>query len=525
MSFEDKLLRGIPSADAAAFFINIKRASAHPEALAEAKRKVAEMGVGSPPPLPQAAMGKTMAAPPPVQLPATAMGQNKVSAATPRDPEEVGRERAHASLSAEFEKEKAHKSERHGDIAGRLLGGLVGGIGMHRYGAKNPMATLGGIALGEHMGGHAGREAGAAHDRARHHKTASTADLVKQALGLAPALDPATQQYIQAEGAAAAAEEQGQSQYLRQLLDKTRAESSAAQEAAQQAQEQATQLEQQNTANAAQMDQYRAQVGNALQNAMTAQDQVLQQQQAAAAMRMSYQQLRGTILQAASADPPALTGTESALAMASQAAAPNSAPSPTLGAADAAPQTPSAPGAAPPEGSTSTAQNAQATEPTIGATAQNSVQVGQSEPQNARSPGKESLASALPFSDSKCASLRDIAFQHGHELLTRLPYAAAGALLGGGAEYAHAHGDNTKLRDKLTKLDAEGDKGVGHALNRAQTRVRLELGDYAHRHPLQAAGFGATTGALTGAAAAPLLRDISTSAKNIFNTLANKHAA
>jgi len=93
------------------------------------------------------------------------------TAASDKTPEEIGKERARASLSAEKEKAEAHKREHGGGLVGSITGAALGGYASHRYGKGNPLATIAGAAVGHHIAGKTGREVGAVMDR--HAKTAS----------------------------------------------------------------------------------------------------------------------------------------------------------------------------------------------------------------------------------------------------------------------------------------------------------------------------------------------------------------
>ena len=203
--------------------------------------KTATAGGMAAPTLPPTATGQQMPAPAPVTLPGTAMGQNTIKqaafrptpahfkaiglndsdaksmaeswpiphlnekdtesfyaewrkrglsapaqkkhAASDKTPEEVGKERARASLSAEKEKAEAHKREHGGGLVGSITGAALGGYASHRYGKGNPLATIAGAAVGHHIAGKTGREIGAVMDR--HAKTASaeTAGKVLGGLG------------------------------------------------------------------------------------------------------------------------------------------------------------------------------------------------------------------------------------------------------------------------------------------------------------------------------------------------------
>ena len=163
-AFENALLNGLPLADAAAF---------HVQLLGYDRPKLATAGGMAAPTLPPTANGQQMPTPAPVTLPSTAMGQNTIKqAASDKSPEEVGKERARASLSAEKEKAEAHKREHGGGLIGSITGAALGGYASHRYGKGNPLATIAGAAVGHHIAGKTGREVGAIADRHSHEKTA-----------------------------------------------------------------------------------------------------------------------------------------------------------------------------------------------------------------------------------------------------------------------------------------------------------------------------------------------------------------
>ena len=574
------LLRDIPLAEAASFFIRVKSASAaHIIArdgalIEECFKQAAALGApGTAPELPSASRGMAMPPVPTPALPATAMGQNKVAAppawaskamaegaedvkalapagvalkerlkrslkthgiaagtgaliggavvhdvhtkldedkkrhekkktaAEAKDPDEVGKERAKASLSAEFEKEKAHKHERRGDMLGRAVGALAGGAAMHRYGRGHALSTLGGVAVGQHMGGKAGREAGAASDRYVHDKLAAAMQQAAQAVGIQPQLPPETQAYVQNEQQAQQAEEQGQAQYLQQQLAQLR-------EQTQEAQAQNEQLQQQQEATSQQMDMYQQQVAQATQQALAAQDQVLQQQRAAASSRMAYQQLRGGLLEMASKDPPGVSGADAAQ-QAFQAAQAGSAP-PDAGPAGQAPSPGTPPGSPAPMGDQPVSQPAgEAAGPDKGS-AQPASQTGQTDSPLGQ-PGQAKTGSLGDWAEPA----RNLAKKKGKELLARAPHAAVGGALGAGAALAESKMSNEPLRKEVGKLEAMPDHTHSQAMQLAQAKGRLSIGEWAEKHPKSAVGAGALGGAMLGGKSGPAVVQ---AAKDIKNT-------
>jgi hypothetical protein len=444
-TFESHLLNGIPQHEAAEYFLRIRGrdkfavdAAAFEAAIAdlpEAERadllKQANMMApgGGAAALPQTAKGMNMAPPTPAPLPPTAMGQQPMKMASDKSPDDVGKERGRASVAAEFEKEKHHGAENSGSLMGRLGGAALGGGAMHRYGHGNPIATLGGVALGAHMGGQVGKSLGAHQDRKNFEKSSEAFKLALDSMGMTdsgmapqmaqqPApqakptatgvtpgpdaqipqemqspegieaqIPPAVQQYLQAQQAGDQAAEQGHADFLRGKLEEARAAQQAAEESASGLQE-AQALHEQEQA------QVQQQVQESIQQASQAQDQVLQEQQAAAAMRMAYQQLRGQVLQIVSSDPPSLSSDAAAL---SAAASATSAPAPQAGPAGQAPNPGVSGGNVAPEGDETVSAPTQGNEPLM-ANAQPASQTGTKEPTgDAKIPEKEVLSHYLPL--------------------------------------------------------------------------------------------------------------------------------
>jgi len=420
-----------------------------------------------------------------------------------------------------------------------------------------------------------------------------------QPQGIEPQLDPATQQMLAMQQAGDQAAGQNEAAFLRQKLQEVQQAQQAAQEQAMTAQQEAEQLQQAQAMHDQQTQQYQAQVADSTQKAMAAQDQVLQQQQAAAAMRMAFQQLRGTLLQAASTEPPSITPGattapgDQAAAAASQAAGASSAPTPSTGPAGAAPSPGTAPGVPGPMGEETVSAPSAGNEPMFG-NAQPTTSVGQQEQTgDAKTPGKEVLSHYLPFakeavsadwvfkkttdaakklpkkdllerasslremlgsahapgpghwgkydamadalenvSHMKKASLRDYFAAHAGQLKAVLPHAAVGAGIGAGIGAGESFTSNEPLKKKVQELEAKPDRGYGDALNLAQARARLTVGEFAKEHPAAMMGMGALGGGLTGALEGPDFVDsvrrsgkhISGVAKNVKD-IYNKGAA
>ena len=506
--FENALLNGLPLADAAAF---------HVQLLGYDRPKVATAGGMAPPALPPTATGQQMPAPAPVTLPGTAMGQNTVKQAE-KTPEEIGKERARASISAEHEKDRAHKREHAGGMAGSLTGAAVGGMAMHKYTKGHPFGAVAGMLAGHHIAGKTGREIGAIADR--HAAKQASLDMAKlgaavkrafegvqnagmgmgasspvdpqqaaQALDeppapagpITPSVDEATQQYLAAQQEATEMADTNAAAFYQQKLEVMR-------EQLQQAQEQAATLQAGQETHQAEIAQIQAQVADSTQKAVAASDQVLKEQQAAAAMRMAYQQLRGQILNTVSSDPPMMGADQAAMAAASTGAAPSSAPDPSAGPAPA-PGTP--PGSPAPEGDP-TVPNADgiAMSKPMMDTAQPATAVGQKEQTgDAKIPQKEVLASVMRK-----------AFD---EVKKRAPGAAVGAALGAVAGHIDSKREHGAAKSKVLELGGKHDRSYSEAKALGKARQELTVSDYAKKHPGAHAARSAVTGAALGGLLGP----------------------
>jgi hypothetical protein len=410
MTLEETLAQGIPRAEAAEYFIRVRGrdklaalspadleaglaelepaertalvksavASHFASSLAGRVKRADGAGAGTPPPtLPATGQGKNMVNATPPPLPTTALGDNKTAALTAQQQktiDELGSARGRAATSAHFEREKHRGSEKNRELIGRLAGGVGGGAIAH-LGAKNPLATIAGAALGQHFGGKAGKRSGQVADAAaweRKHSEALKWALdasglapshdpaleqafgaqqmqaqpgqPPQAQGVEPVLDPETQQHVDQEQAGEAVAEEMHADMLRQKLQEAQSELQMAQQQAQSGQEAQAGHDQQLAA----MQQ---QIAAATTQATQAQDQVLQNQQAAAAMRMAFQQLRGQVLQLAASDPPMMsTDAQALLAAQGTQPSPGGQPEPQQGPANLAGAPGTAPGAAAPAG-------------------------------------------------------------------------------------------------------------------------------------------------------------------------------
>ena len=448
------------------------------------------------------------------------------TAASEKTPEEVGKERARASLSAEKEKAEAHKREHGGGLMGSITGAALGGYASHRYGKGNPLATIAGAAVGHHIAGKTGREVGAVMDR--HAKTASVSDRLGMAVKRAfeevqnagmgmgpsspvdpqqaaqaldqppakptpvtPAVDQATQQYLATQQELNQATDASAVQFYQEQL-------AAAKEQLEAAQQEAQQLQQSQAMHEQELAQIQTQVADSTQKAMMASDQVLKEQQGAAAMRMAYQQLRGQILNTVSSDPPSMSPDQAAMSAASTGAAPSSAPSPTSGPAGQAPSPGTPPGSPAPEGD-ATVPNADgiAMSKPMMDTAQPSTATGQKEQTgDAKTPQKEVLAAAVSKMTKAVGALK----KHG-------PGAAAGAVLGAGTGHYETRRDVSHVKDVEKELDNKKDKSFSESRRLGAAKAELATDDYAKRNPGKFTAMSAAAGGVAGGFVGPKMKD------------------
>jgi hypothetical protein len=459
-SFEAHLMNGIPQAEAAAYFLRIRGrdklavdAATFEAAIADLPegereellksasvlaehapvpgrlKKANMMAPAAQTPLPATGRGMNMSPAAPAPLPPTAMGQQPMKmAASDKSPEETGKERAHASLSAEFEKEKHHSHESNRNLIGHIGGAALGAAVGHKMKGNATSKVLATLA-GSHLGGQVGKKSGQEADREDWEKKHAAFKLALEQTGMgepkpanraqlpesepselaqqiAPSgpmepegggvtarVPPAVQAWLEAQQAGDQAAEMGHAEFLRTKLEEARA-------AQQAAEEQAQSLEAQQAAHDAQQAQIQQQVQESIQQASQAQDQVLQEQQAAAAMRIAYQQLRGQVLQIASTDPPALSSDAAALSAASTQAGPSSGPggeanAPERGPAGQAPN-PGTPNTPAPLGDETVSDQIKPNEPTF-SNAEPSSQASTKEQQTAGVPNKEVLSHYRPL--------------------------------------------------------------------------------------------------------------------------------
>jgi bacterioferritin len=522
--------------DVARKFPELAARSSVPSVQAKVKEKNSQMPGGLPP----AGMGQHSMASAPMPLSGPAAGDTGMKMAMAflkmakeeRSPEEVGKERARASLSAEFEKEKAHKHERNMDMAGRIVGGASGGAAMHRYGKGNALATLGGIALGQHLGGKALGHLGYQRDMKEHEKSAEAFKLALESLsatGGAPSLaessgeavespeeqmpmqDPAVMQYLQQEQAGMAAEKEQESNFYRQKFQEASQQLQAANQQMQQLQQQADstgQQQQQAMQQAQQIQQAAMQnaqaahqaATQAMQQSLASQQQEMQQAQLAVGMRDAVHSMRQGLMQMVQQQLPPATPAE----------------------AGTAPQgAPPAPGGMPGMDNSQQAPNAE--QAASNQAGQPQAQPDAGTPMQSATPGDGSGPGANPNMGQGAEPTMQGAQPQGEQGMAQQPQKVAsshdkligaivGGLAGGGlAAYgsgSRAAGANEALRQKIQGME-EADRGGGgfmNAMNLAQAKARLAVGEFEERHPVASTAIGAGLGASSLSQAAPHLR-------------------
>jgi len=387
---------------------------------------------------------------------------------------------------------------------------------------KKALMVAGGVALG-------GATAAGVHHA--HKKTAeafrkAASDMFGDGMvsggSVAPQVD--MHQYLAMEEMGGQAEESNHADFLRQKLQDAHEQLQAAQDQASQSAQQTQQLQQQQTQHEQQLQaaQQQSQLATqaAMQNvdqahqlamqattsALQAKDDAIGTHALAAKMRMSYQDLRGQIMDAVAQDAGAPVGeaikAQGALAQtpppgmeqpgAEQGADPNAVPA-EEGAAGEAPGAEAAPTAAPVDGGPQAAGGgAGATPPgPPGGEPAPTADVG--------GPGQG------PPAEMKQAGVAgQLLGQAGQYLKAKAPYAAAGAALGGGLTALESHTGlgGQGLRDDVSRL--QGQPGsFGQALRLAAAQARLSTHEAIQKHPVAGTLAGAAIGAGAGMAMGP----------------------
>lgn len=494
----------------------------------KAKEKSSEMS------LPPTAMGQQSAPPQPTPLMGAAAGQHaKMAAKEDSEQVEAGRSRAIANLSSGFTSDANTRGERVGDLIGRVVGATGGGLGGHHLmKGKGPAlelaGTLGGAALGQHIAGKAGKMVGQEVD-ARNFEQKFASALKKlaedeglpaqQGDGLPPAepeMDPTLMQYLQQEQEGMAAEKAQEEAFYKQRFQEASQQLQAAQGQLAQLQQQADasgQVNAQMMQQAQQIQQAAAQnaaaahqaATQAMQQSLQAQNESIQQAQLAVGMRDSVHAMRQGLLQMVQQQLPPATPAETMAIQADQQAAQMGMMG---GGMDNTQQAPGAegevpganqagqPGAqpdagTPPQSATPGTGNGPGTSPSAGQGAAPTMEGAQPQGEQGMQQQPPKTAAATPSS---------------HDAFLG---AIMGGLVGGGGSAIESQMSNDKLRSKVKKLE-EADKAGGgfvNALNLAQSKYRLALGEFSEKHPVASTAIGTGVGAVVGSQLLPALRD------------------
>ncbi len=406
-----------------------------------------------------------------------------------------GKERAHSNLEAKHETHRHSRGEQLGEIAGKTVGAVGGFLGGGIIAGKDPTtrgagALLGGGA-GAHIGGRIGKVLGKEIDAARYKKHAAAFKLALQDMPDLAALAAQEEE-------ASAAQEVAEASFYRQKAQEAQAQLEATTQQTLQAQQQIQALQQQVAGNDAQLQQAMQQAQmtqqaaltnvqqahsvatQATQQALQASDEALKNQQMAAAMRMAFQEMRGNMMDLASQDSAADVGAQ--LSGKGLETTPATPPITEQGPAVEAVSPELPPNAAPPDG-------AQAPTAPAEAAPQQNMQ---------------------PAAELKTAGIKE-------HITERLPYAAAGALLGGAGTALEAHRGHDNLRDKVQKLEAAKGGGFSQALDLARAKAMLAMGEVTEQHPIAATLAGSLTGAALVGSGGPSLME---GGKKLFGRMA-----
>lgn len=337
--------------------------------------------------------------------------------------------------------------------------------------------------------------------------------------GLPPAeeeVDPTILQYLQQEQEGMAAEKAQEEAFYKQRFQEASQQLQAAQSQLAQLQQQADasgQVNAQMMQQAQQIQQAAAQnaaaahqaATQAMQQSLQAQNESIQQAQLAVGMRDSVHAMRHSLLELVQQQLPPATPAETAAIQADQQAAQMGMMG---GGMDNTQQAPGAegevPGAnqagqpgtqpdagTPPQSATPGTGNGPGTSPSAGQGASPTMEGAQPQGEQGMQQQPPKTAAATPSS---------------HDAFLG---AIMGGLVGGGGSAIESQMSNDKLRSKVKKLE-EADKAGGgfvNALNLAQSKYRLALGEFSEKHPIASTAIGTGVGAAVGSQLLPALRD------------------
>lgn len=232
---------------------------------------------------------------------------------TSSDDDEV-KKRVRAALASKFHKERATRTERAGDVVGRVLG-VAGGVAATH--GRAPAERAAAAFIAQQIGGKAMKELGREVDA---HRFSKAAAWVKRALEEG---EESPQQYLAREAQASAASMSSEQDYFRQRYQeaKQQAESAAQQQQAlseqlQQAQQESATAQQQiqsaqEQAQAA-VQQARAAMTSAMQKSLASQSELIQQQSVSAQTRDALMDMKKNLQDILSSPTPPATTEEAA---------------------------------------------------------------------------------------------------------------------------------------------------------------------------------------------------------------------
>jgi len=391
-----------------------------------------------------------------------------------------GHERADAGLAARARQTEGMRGELYGDVIGRILG-ATGGFYAGKPGGSLP--SIAAAALGQHLGGKAGKTVGREVDTRRTKKKLGG---IKQAFEDTMNLLGQEQMLQQQQGANEAAFYMERS---RALAEQQKQMEQALQAAQQEKEQQAQQLAELQNAVQQQTQMSNDATTRALMQTVQANNSALQSRQLANDTTAALQKLKQTLREIAGDDSGSNTGGmgsggEPATSLQQQ------------GPAAQAPSAGNTPSAAPPEGGTTTPGPTES--PDSGASGQPGRTVGQQD-QNRPQTGDQ----------FKSASVKDLAkgALHGAKqmLTSKAPYALGGAALMGGLQAANIHGGSEKLRQEVAADEKTPAGSFGEAMMQAQRKARLGLAEAGEKFPGASTAMAALGGASMGASLGPAL--------------------
>lgn len=379
------------------------------------------------------------------------------STKTSSEETDKGRDRAHAALAAQFEKDKHTRMEAAGDVAGRVAGAVTG----HHLGGKGKKA-IAAMLIGQHVGGKMGSNVGSALDASRFKKVAAILKRAQDEMPIGDYLAQEQQAQLETEQAEQLhfqerfqqAQQQLQAkdqevQMLQQQLQETQGQ-------AQQAQNNIMGIQTQADATVRAAQDAMAQ---AMQRSLVTSSELVTQKGLAAGARDALLSMKANLQDILSMPtPPATTEEQSG----------------AVGAATA-PPTPEDPSAA---------QGGPPTDPSQAGAG------GQQVTDGAAPSGQASQSEEDPAQTAKTSS----------SLKAKLLGGVAGAGIGAAGAQRAIHQDTGALRQEVRDLEDKGnDRSFFETFQMVAKKGDLASTEMAQQHPVGATALSAFAGALGGA--------------------------